>query len=139
MAKIRKDSAANERWHDAYDIVIKFLSELWVDVEATAASKDASISRGPAEEALPADSAAAATVMSTLPMPAPKTRHRLQYYDAMCKADPSYEARHEAWLLAQWADEDEDCGDDGDGASSCSGGECESDDYTDDDRPDWMK
>ena len=136
MAKIRKDSAANERWHDAYDIVIKFLSELWVDVEATAASKDASISRGPAEEALPADSAAAATVMSTLPMPAPKTRPRLQYYDekeerydAMCKADPAYKARHEAWVLEQeqWPDEDEDCGDDGDGASSCSGGEYESD------------
>ena len=34
--------------------------------------------------------------------------------------------------------ENEDYGDDGDG-SSCSGGECESDDYTDDDRPDWMK
>ena len=80
MAKIRKDSAANEGWHDAYDIVIKFLSELWVDLEATAASKDASIPRGPAEEALPADSAAAATVMSTLPMPAPKTRPRLQAY-----------------------------------------------------------
>ena len=147
MAKMREDSATarNGRWRDAYDIAIKFLSDLWVDIEATAASKDARTSQGPAEEALPADSAVAATVVSTLPMPAPKTRPRLQAYDskeerykAMCKADPSYKARHEAWLLAQWADEDEDYGDDGDG-SSCSGGECESDDYTDDDRPDWMK
>ena len=122
-----------------------FLLDLWVEMEVTAASKGARKSQGPAEEALPADSAVAATVVSTLPMPAPKTRPRLQAYDskeeryeAMCKADPSYKARHEAWLLAQWADEDEDYGDDGDG-SSCSGGECESDDYTDDDRPDWMK
>ena len=59
----------------------------------------------------------------------------------MCKADPPYKARHEVWLLAQsqWEDEDEDYGDDGDGGSSCSGGECESGDYTDVDRPDWMK
>jgi hypothetical protein len=76
-------------------------------MEATAASKDASISQGPAEVALPADSAAAATVMSALPMPAPKTRPRLQAHDskeeryrALRKADSSYKARHEAWLLA---------------------------------------
>ncbi len=78
-------------------------------MEATAASKDATIPQGPAEEALPADSAVAATVMSALPMPAPKTRPRLQEYNskeeryrAMCKAekDPTYKARHEAWLLA---------------------------------------
>ena len=45
MAKIRKDSATTREngWQDAYDIVIKFLSDLWVDMEATAASKDASI------------------------------------------------------------------------------------------------
>ena len=86
--------------------------------------------QGPAEEALTADSAAAATAMSKLPMPAPKTRPRLQAYDSkeeryrpMCEADPSYKARHEAWLLAQsqWEDEDEDYGDDGEGGSSCSG------------------
>ena len=40
---------------------------------------------------------------------------------------------------SQWEDEDEDYGDDEDGGSSCSGGECESGDYTDVDRPDWMK
>ncbi len=59
----------------------------------------------------------------------------------MCKADPSYKARHEAWLLAQsqWEDEDEDHGDDGEGGSSCSGSECESGDYKDVDRPDRMK
>ena len=151
MVRIRNDHSAAAAKDDrlscaAYDDVLKFLSEPWVDVEATAASKDASIPRGPAEEALPADSAAAATVMSMLPMPAPKTRPRLQVFDskeeryaAMYEADPSYKARHEAWLLAQWGDEDEDYGDDGGGGSSCSGGECESDYYTDDDRPDWMK
>ena len=86
---------------------------------------------------MPADSAAAATVMSALPMPAPKTRPRLEAYDskeelyrAMYKADPPNKARHEAWLLAQSQreDEDEDYGDDGDGGSSCSGSECESGD-----------
>ena len=78
-------------------------------MEATAASKDANTSQGPAKEALPADSAAAATVMSALPIPAPKTRPRLQAYDSkeeryreMCEAVPSYKARHEAWLLAQF-------------------------------------
>ena len=103
MAKIRKDSATtrNNCWQDAYDIAIMFLSDLWVDMEATAASKDASITQGPAEEALPADSAAAATVMSALPMSASKTRHRLQAYDskeerhrAMCEADPPYKGRY---------------------------------------------
>ena len=79
-----------------YTIAIKFLSDLWVDMEATAASKDASISQGPAEEALLADSAAAATVMSAPPMPAPKTRPRLQAHDSkeerykeMCNGTPS--------------------------------------------------
>ena len=59
----------------------------------------------------------------------------------MRKADPSYKARHEAWLLAQsqWEDEDVDYSDDGEGGSSCSSSECESGDYTDVDRPDWMK
>ncbi len=130
MAEIHKDSATtrNNGCQDAYDIVINFLSDLRVDMEATAASKDASISQGPSEEALPADSAVAATIMSALPMPAvPKTRPRLQAcdskeerYRAMCKAGPYYKARHDAWLLeqSQWEDEDEDYGDDGDGGSS---------------------
>jgi hypothetical protein len=84
---------------------------------------------------LPAESAAAATVMSALPMPAPKTRPRLQAHDskeeqhrAKCKADPPYKARYETWLLAQRGDEDDDDDDDGDGDSSCSGCECESGD-----------
>ncbi len=62
-----------------------------------------------------------------MPLLKAEAERKEERYRAMCKADPLYEARHEAWLLAQsqWEDESEDYGGDGDGGSSYSGGECE--------------
>jgi hypothetical protein len=69
MAKMREDSATtrNGRWRDAYDIAIKLLSDLWVDMEATAASKPAFLTRASAARTCRARAARSAAAVASSP------------------------------------------------------------------------